>query len=161
MSKTSLCLHRKTIPKCEGSAHQSVLGVDGSEGTMLAQMRGVAQHGRITRLNHRPSRAPWIGWRVEAFCQGASSRGGWSKKGEGQPATGDEETMKATYETCHITVMASFNCDALFSTQAPQGAHWHTATAPSFTPTSIRILWGANFTTVLAIKDYSRSSLPM
>ncbi len=128
------------VQSVKARAHQSVLGVDGSEGTMLAQMGGVAQHGRITRLNHRPSRAPWIGGRVEAFCQGASSGEGWSKKGEGQPATGDEETMKATYETCHITVMASFNCDALFSTQAPQGVHWHTATASSFTRTSIRIL---------------------
>lgn len=39
--------------------------------------------------------------------------------------------MKATYETCHITVMTSFNCDAVFSTQAPQGVHWQTATVPT------------------------------
>lgn len=126
MSKTSLCLHRKTNLKCEGSAHQSVLGVNGSEGTMLAEMGGVAQHGRITRLNHRPSRAPWIGGRVEAFCQGASSGGGGvrgGKKGKGRPSTGDEKTMNATYETCHITVMTSFKCDALFSTQAPWGVY--------------------------------------
>lgn len=69
VSKTSLSLHRKTSPKCEGRAHQSVLGVDGGKGTMLAQMGGVAQHRRKTRLNHRPGRAPWIRGRVEAFCQ--------------------------------------------------------------------------------------------
>lgn len=45
---------------------QSVLGVNGSEGAMLVQMGGVAQHGRITGLNHRPGRAPWIRGRVES-----------------------------------------------------------------------------------------------
>ncbi|TNN78108.1 hypothetical protein EYF80_011613 [Liparis tanakae] len=58
-------------------------GMKQSEGSMLAQMGGVAQHGRITRLNHRPGRAPWIRGRVEAFCKGASSRGGGRKRGEG------------------------------------------------------------------------------
>lgn len=75
-------------PKCDCRAYQSVLGVDGSKGTMLAQMGGVAQHGRITRLNHRPGRAPWVGGRVEAFCQGTSSRvggGGARRPRENQP----------------------------------------------------------------------------
>lgn len=118
-------------PKCDCRAYQSVLGVDGSKGTMLAQMGGVAQHGRITRLNHRPGRAPWVGGRVEAFCQGTSSRvrGGGSKKAERKPATRDKRTMKATYETCHITVITSFNRDAPFNTPAPQRVYWHTVTA--------------------------------
>lgn len=74
-------------PKCEGRAHQSVLGVDAREGTMLAQ------HSRVTRLNHRPSRAPWIRGGVEAFCQGASRGGreggeGWGKRGEKEEGEG-------------------------------------------------------------------------
>lgn len=53
--------------------HHSVLRVDGSEWTVLAQMGGVPQHGRISRLNHRPGRAPRIRERV-GICQGESSR---------------------------------------------------------------------------------------
>lgn len=55
-------------PRCEGKAHQSVLWIEGSEGTMLTEMGGVSHHCRITLLNHRPSRAPWMGGWMEAFC---------------------------------------------------------------------------------------------
>lgn len=112
-------------PKCDCRAYQSVLGVDGSKGTMLAQMGGVAQHGRITRLNHRPGRAPWVGGRVEAFCQGTSSRvrGGEARRARENQPQEIKRTMKATYETCHITVITSFNRDAPFNTPAPQGVY--------------------------------------
>lgn len=52
----------------------------------------------------------------------------WRKGEQEGRATGDEKTMKATYETCHITVMTSFNHDAAFSTHAAQGVHWDMAT---------------------------------
>lgn len=84
---------RNQSPKCKGSAHQSVLWVDGTEGTMLAQVGGVSHHGRITGLNHWPGRAPRIGGWVEAFCQGApnvcvwvggvSWGGGWWQDNKG------------------------------------------------------------------------------
>lgn len=76
-------LTEQQVQRKKDRAHQSVLGIDGSEGTMLAQMGGVSQHGRITRLNHRPGRAPWIGGWVEAFCQGAFRGKRGSKRGKG------------------------------------------------------------------------------
>lgn len=96
----------KIRPKCEGRAHQSVLWVDGSEGTMLIQMGGVSHHSRITRLNHRPGRTPW--WWVEAFCwEGVCMLGRW-------------EDNKG-----HIWDMSHY-CDDLIHLQFTSIHEWHT-----------------------------------
>lgn len=50
----------------------------------------------------------------------------------------DERTIKSTHETCHITVMTSYE----------------TAIAQSFTGTSVGIFWEAKFTTSLAMTEY-------
>lgn len=47
--------------------HHPVLWIDGSEGTWLADVRRVAQHGRIARLAQRPRRRPGIRGRVQTL----------------------------------------------------------------------------------------------
>lgn len=80
-----------------GRAHQSILGVDGSEGTVLVQVRGVPHHGRVTRLSHWPSRAPWIWGLVGAFCQGAPSVFEWHQEEEEE-----NKGRQSTWEASHI-----------------------------------------------------------
>lgn len=80
----------------ESWAHKSILGVDGSEGAVLVEMRRVSDHGRVARLSHGPSRAPWIGGLVGAFCQGTPSVHEWHQE-EKKTKQGELGTQEASH----------------------------------------------------------------
>lgn len=116
------CQHRKHTSShylfscfSEYRAHQSVLGVDGREGTMLTLMGGVSQHTRIMRLNHGPSRTPRIRRCVMAFCHPDVRQ---KKEQEGQRVKNTEENNGGNmWEISHYFIQAWFNSQHLSSTE--------------------------------------------